>query len=333
MRMLVELAGLTSFPVVSQFEFGGSLKIVPFQVCRKNRIAFNGPRLLASYTWHTKSKWVKWRRWYVRCPSRLHMQTYWTMQETPYANINRLLESLLSHIRHILQAKLVGLYLYGSLRTGDFDPESSDIDLLAATSSDVSDTEFEALHTMHRNFARDNPKWEDRVEVAYLSVTALRTFRSKRSPIAVISPGEPFHMKEAGRDWLMNWYVVRERGLALFGPPPMAIIGPITQKEFVQAVREHAAAYGEWIKHMQHRKAQAYAILTMCRAFYTHNKGEQVSKKQAALWVQETLPEWSRLVQNALIWRGAWREEQVDHAATYPETVRFVNFVRDQILA
>src|SRR5712692_9867949 len=111
------------------------------------------------------------------------------MQETPYADINRLLENLLSQMRHILQEKLVGLYLYGSLTTGDFDPESSDIDLLAATSSDVSETEFEALRAMHRDFARDHPEWEDRVEVAYLSVTALRTFRSERSPIAVISPG------------------------------------------------------------------------------------------------------------------------------------------------
>ena len=122
------------------------------------------------------------------------------MEETLYADINRLLEGLLSRIRHILQEKLAGLYLYGSLTTGDFDPESSDIDLLAATSSDVSGAEFDALRVMHVDFARDNPAWEDRVEVAYLLVAALRTFRSERSPIAVISPGEPFHMSEAGSD-------------------------------------------------------------------------------------------------------------------------------------
>ncbi len=131
------------------------------------------------------------------------------MRETPRADIKSLLESLLSRMRHILQEKLVGLYLYGSLTTGDFDPESSDIDLLAATSSDVSDMEFDALRAMHVDFARDNPVWEDRVDIAYLSVTALRRFRSKRSPIAIISAGEPFHMTEAGREWLMNWYVVR----------------------------------------------------------------------------------------------------------------------------
>src|SRR3990172_2250808 len=101
----------------------------------------------------------------------------WAMQETSYPDINRLLESLLSRMRHIFRERLVGLYLYGSLTTGDFDPESSDIDLLAAASSDVSGAEFDALRVMHVDFARDNPAWEDRVEVAYLSVAALRTFR------------------------------------------------------------------------------------------------------------------------------------------------------------
>jgi predicted nucleotidyltransferase len=51
---------------------------------------------------------------------------------TPYADVNQLLEQLLSSLQTILGKKLVGLYLYGSLVTGDFDHECSDIDLLAA---------------------------------------------------------------------------------------------------------------------------------------------------------------------------------------------------------
>jgi predicted nucleotidyltransferase len=255
------------------------------------------------------------------------------MQETPYADINRLLESLLSRMRNIFQDRLAGLYLYGSLTTGDFDPESSDIDLLAATSSDVTGTEIEALRAMHRDFALDNPEWEDRVEVAYLSVTALRTFRSERSPIAVISPGEPFHMKEAGKEWLQSWYAVREDSVALFGPPANTIIGPISLEEFTQCVRNYTVELGERVKSVQKRKTQAYEILTMCRALYLIRTGGRASKRQAALWAQEEMPEWSWLIQSALAWREAWREDKVDHAATRAETVRFVNFVIDQVRA
>jgi hypothetical protein len=256
------------------------------------------------------------------------------VQEQPDAELRKLLDSLLSHIRDVLQEKLVGLYLYGSLTTGDFDPGSSDVDLLAAISSDVSNTEFEALRAMHQGFARENPEWDDRVDVAYLSVTALQTFRSQTSPMAVISPGEPFQMKQAGRDWLVNWYLVRESGVALFGPPAITIITPITQQESAQSVREYAGWWDAKIHEVGERKEQAYAILTMCRALYVRrNGGEWVSKRQAALWAQAELPEWSSLIESALAWREAWREQQINHTETRADTIRFVHFVRDQILS
>ena len=254
------------------------------------------------------------------------------MPATPYANVNELLASLLSRTRDVLQEKLAGLYLYGSLTTGDFDPQSSDIDLLAALSSDVSATESEGLRAMHQKFARENPAWEDRIEVAYLSVAALRTFRSERSPMAVISPGEPFHVTNAGKEWLMNWYVVREKGVALFGPPPQALIAPVTRQEFTECVRGYVAEWGDRVKGTLARKEQAYAILTMCRALHLHRTGEAASKRQAALWAQEELLQWSGLIRAALAWREAWREERVDHAATHAESVRFVTFVRDLVL-
>src|SRR2546426_5656938 len=110
---------------------------------------------------------------------------------TPYADINELLEQLLSGIQKILGEKLAGFYLYGSLVTGDFEKESSDIDLLAATSADIDEKEGEALHKMHHDFADRHREWDGRIEVAYLAVTALQTFKIRQSKMAIISPGEP----------------------------------------------------------------------------------------------------------------------------------------------
>ena len=115
------------------------------------------------------------------------------MQATPYANINEILELLLASLQSILGAKLVGLYLNGSLVIGDFDPEISDIDLVAALSSDIDVREFEALQKMHTAFAQQHRAWDGRIEVCYISVAALNTVRSRTSNIANISPGEPFH--------------------------------------------------------------------------------------------------------------------------------------------
>jgi hypothetical protein len=37
------------------------------------------------------------------------------------------------------------------------------------------------------------------------------------------------------------------------------------------------------------------------------------------------------LIRQALAWREAWRDENVDHAATLPETRQFVYFMLEQL--
>jgi predicted nucleotidyltransferase len=255
------------------------------------------------------------------------------MQTNPtvYVDINQLLELLLAAMQAVLGQKLIGVYLYGSLVTGDFDHGSSDIDVLAVTSSALDAKEFGALQHMHTDFADQNRYWEGRIEVQYLSIAALHTFKSQASTIAAISPGEPFHFKEAGKDWTINWYIVQEKGVTLFGPSPKTFIDPISQAEFIHAVQEHAKQWEEWIHHLPKRRpSQAYTILTMCRALYTLKYGEHVSKKQAAVWAEKEFPEWASLIENALLWREAWRDEDVDHETTFPDTLRFVHFAISQ---
>lgn len=252
--------------------------------------------------------------------------------ETQYSEVNELIARILSNLQSILGKKLAGFYLYGSLVMGDFDLHVSDIDLVAALASDINEQEFAALQTMHADLARQYAEWDNRIEVCYISLAALKSVRSRTGQIANISPGEPFHLRESSKEWLSDWYLVRERGVTLFGSPPQEIIEPISHDEFMQTIKAHAAAWGEWVQDMRTRKDQAYAILTMCRALYTWRNGEQVSKKQAALWTQQELPQWSQLIQNALQWREEPADQQEEDEATFAETKRFVDIVRDLIL-
>jgi hypothetical protein len=253
------------------------------------------------------------------------------MQATTYPEINELLADLVAQMQAVLGQKLVGVYLYGSLVWGDFDRESSDIDLVVAVSADLDEQEFDALDQMQRGFVEQYSFWEGRIEIAYISTAALQTFKSHNSQIAVISPGEPFHIKESDPGWLMNWYMVQEQGRILFGPPPATLIDPISRSEFIQTVKRHADRWGEWVHDSRNRPSQAYAILTMCRALYTGMHGTQVSKRKAAVWAAHELPEWAGLINSALLWRAAWCDDTVDPTATFPETVRFVQFMRARI--
>jgi hypothetical protein len=249
-------------------------------------------------------------------------------------HVTDLLNDILLQMQMILGNKLVGLYLFGSLVTGDFDPVSSDVDLLAALASDLDEIEFNGLKRMHADLALKYPAWEGRIEIAYASLHALKTFKTQSYQLGIISPGEPFHIVDADKGWLMNWYTTREKGKPLFGPPVQTIIDSISNDEYVRAVRNSIAAwrtYDLYSETVSHRSAQAYAILTMCRGFYTHRHGESVSKRQVAEWAQKELPEWAALIQNALVWRKQWRDEGIDHAATLDETRRFVRFVIDKV--
>lgn len=122
------------------------------------------------------------------------------MQATLYPEINILLDILLSRMQAILGKKLVGLYLDGSLVIGDFDLYISDIDLVAALSSDINDREFEELQKMHTDFANEHKEWDDRIEVCYISLAALNAARSRTNNIVNISPGKPFHRRESSKE-------------------------------------------------------------------------------------------------------------------------------------
>jgi hypothetical protein len=249
------------------------------------------------------------------------------------AEIAILTAALLDGQRAVLGQRLLGLYLFGSLVTGDFDPDVSDIDLLAATEGDITQADFAALEPLHRRLIADQPRWDDRLEVLYYSRQALAGFRAQRHQIAVISPGEPFNLKDAGLEWLMNWYVVRENGLALYGPPPAAIIPPISRAEYVEAVAQHMRAWRVYIAsdHAFSRPYQGYAVLTMCRALYTVRHDAPPSKRTAAAWAQREFPAYAALIADALHWRQRFREPVADPAATLPTVRRFVHFMADQL--
>ena len=253
------------------------------------------------------------------------------MQVTPYSDVNNVLEIIITRLRATLGDKLVGLYLEGSLVVGDFEPTISDIDLVAALASEIDDQEFAALQAMHEALVAEHPVWYDRIEVCYITVDALGSVKSRTSMIVNISPGEPIHRTEARREWIMNWYLTRERSVTLYGPSPATIIEPISKAEFIQSVRNHAEGWGDWVNDMRNPYAQSYAILTLCRALYASKNGEQVSKQAAALWVQHQLPEWSDIIQQALEWRQGGKYLGADDA-THHRTVQFVDHVRNLIL-
>lgn len=255
------------------------------------------------------------------------------MLTTGQPDADALLPALSAGIASALGPKprLLGLYLYGSLATGDFTPGVSDIDLLAVTDGPITPEVIARLQPMHAEIAACFPCWRDRIEVIYAPRQALATFRTELSEISVISPGEPLHILAAGIDWLMNWHQVRHGGLVVSGPPAETYVPDTTIAEYVTAVREHAAAFGEWMPEMRAPRQQSYAILTLCRALFTSHHGHGTSKAEAAVWLAAEMPMYAPLLAQALHWREAEPGDPAAAERAYPDTLRFVREMQAEI--
>jgi hypothetical protein len=221
---------------------------------------------------------------------------------------------------------LVGIYVYGSLATGDFEPDVSDIDLITVLSDVPDESLFACLLSTHARLAHANPEWDDRIEVDYVAEDGLRHCLERPTTIARISPGEPMHLLEAGRDFLLDWYPARQEAIRLIGPPIDSLIPDIPMTEYIDQVRVYLASFLGRFDVDASRGSQSYAVLTMCRGLFALRDGERVSKREAARRASIEFPSWAPVIDWALAWRDAPREHRRDDgSSTVDRTRAFVS--------
>lgn len=241
------------------------------------------------------------------------------------------LDAVVAAIRTVLGADVVAIWLYGSSVSGDFEPDVSDIDLIAVTARSIDAGDLPALESMHQRLVAEHVEWTDRIEVVYVARSTLQSFRTSNGKLAVISPGEPLHVRdEQAAEWLQNWYLVREIGRSLYGPEPVEVLSPIEWSEFAAAT----IRYAEQISGRNSAgspKAIAYDILTMCRALRTIRLSKLSSKVEGARWTRVQLPEWRWLIDAALEWRRSGRTVALQDEAARRATRSFIDLMADEV--
>lgn len=245
--------------------------------------------------------------------------------------LESLLETLVCDIGAVLGGDLVGIYLYGSAVSGGFDPGVSDLDIVAVTSAEVEELDLAGLEQMHLDIVGRNPEWSDRLEIVYIGRTTLQSFRTSPGSLAVISPGEPFHVVGDVAEWLQNWYLVRETGATLHGVAAAHVIPPIARAEFVAAVVRYADWLGRGNDDHLGPGSLAYAVLSLCRALRTVRTGMHCSKQQAAAWTTERMPEWAWLIDAALRCRMSRGMTGFDDEQTRSAARMFIRLLADEI--
>ena len=225
---------------------------------------------------------------------------------TPYPDVDAILAVVLAGVEGALGEQLVGLYVGGSLATGAFDPETSDVDFVVVTEREVTEEVGERLRSAHARITAGPSAWAKKLEGMYVPRETLRTRRRSTQRCAYLGTGAWFGLGTYQSDWILQLHLVREHGIVVKGPDPKLLIDPISAEEIRASC---AAIMRDWAPLLADTSRfdaeyQAYTVLTMCRMRYTLEHGAIVSKAEAADWAKGRLGDaWAPLIERALAWR------------------------------
>jgi predicted nucleotidyltransferase len=227
---------------------------------------------------------------------------------THHPDVNEILDLLLRDSKAILKDQLIGMYLFGSLANGGFDKDS-DIDILIVTKDEISEEAFSALYAMHEKISALDSPWAIQLEVSYIPKAALRRYdpMNNKHPHHDRGNGERLHVMQHDSDWIIQRFILRERGITIIGPTPKSLIDPVSSDDLKWAVVD---ILNSWIKGflddssiLESRGYQSYTVLTLCRILHTYEYCVIVSKPVAAEWAKQTLDKkWIPLIERA--WSG-----------------------------
>lgn len=234
---------------------------------------------------------------------------------TPFPHANALANALLAGQRDALGTNVVGLYLLGSLATGDYDPASSDIDCLAVTRERVDDGQFDALGRMHAALRGSGLPGATNIECAYIPLANLRRYRAEDAHPWLGSDGH-FAWETQNSDWIIQRHIAREQAVIVSGPDLLELIDPVSPDALRSATASLLREWWAWQiddhRNLRDDEYQAYAVLTMCRARYTLATGAIASKPAAARWLAIQEPRFAMLIDRAVAWRPGMRMAALD---------------------
>jgi len=176
---------------------------------------------------------------------------------------------------------LVAAYLHGSSALGGWVAERSDVDVLFVAADDLAPAAIapvgellvassaacpgrglECSLVTAGPAANPSPPWPFVLHVA----SDLGGEHAPRLYLGAERPGDP--------DLLMHYAVCREAGIALAGPPPRQVIGPVDRQVILGYLADELA----WgLTHAP----ENYAVLNACRALVYLADGQIVSKVAA----------------------------------------------------
>jgi predicted nucleotidyltransferase len=231
----------------------------------------------------------------------------------PYPELRKVLSAFADEITAELSGNLAGIYLVGSLASGDFDLDS-DVDFLVVTKTELTETNMKALQEVQIKIHGMDGYPAKHLEGSYISLRDLNDWKTvgEKELYYFDNGSTTYERSTHDNQWHVRW-VLRERGITLAGQKPETILQPIPLKELLdemrtamhQAMKEFQDQMDRPLNFCNSRFGQSFFVLTTCRILLTLHTGTVQSKKAGMLWAREFVdPKWVKCIDQA------WKERE-----------------------
>lgn len=231
----------------------------------------------------------------------------------PYPELREVLSTFVNEISSELADNLIGVYLVGSIATGDFDLDS-DVDFIVLTSTALTETNIKSLQEIQVKINNIDCYPAKHLEGSYISIYDLTNWDTvgEKELYYFDNGSTSFEQSIHDNKWHVRW-ILRERGVTLIGQRPETIMPSIPLSELSNEIKttmlQDMKAFEDEINRPRSfwnsRFGQSFAVLTFCRMLHTLNSGTVQSKKAAVEWAKQMVaPKWVDIIDQA------WNERE-----------------------
>jgi hypothetical protein len=255
------------------------------------------------------------------------------VKPTPNAELNAVLQELVTSVQSALGSDFVGAYLQGSFAIGDFD-QHSDVDFIIAIRDEPANHHVTTLQAMHERIFELGPEWAKHLEGSYFPTTTLRDYRRGGTPLWYLDHGSRTLVRSNHCNTIVVRWIQREHGVTLAGPSPATLVDPIPVDVLRSEIGGTIRGWGRQILDTpdayRNRFYQGYIVLSYCRMLHDLIAGRPGSKRAGAAWAMANLdPAWSPLIDRAWACRPnpAVAVREPPDGADYDQTLEFVRYI------
>jgi predicted nucleotidyltransferase len=262
----------------------------------------------------------------------------------PYPELREVLNTFVHAIKAELAENLIGVYLVGSLASGDFDLDS-DVDFLVVTNAELTETNRKSLQEIQVRIHDIDCYPAKHLEGSYISIADLNNWGTvgEKKLYYFDNGSTAFEQSIHDNQWHVRW-ILRERGITLIGQKPETILQSIPLYELsneikatmLQVMKLFEDEINRPLRFFNSKFGQSFAVLTYCRMLHTLHTGTVQSKKAGVKWAKQFVePKWVKTIDQAWHEREGVRfgvkiGQRAEQTLLY-ETLEFMKYAVAQI--